>query len=234
MIGKIKKEDVLMRKYFTLIELLTVIAIIAILASLLLPALNNAKEMGRRTICTSNLKQLGIAIGFYVDDYNSYYPLGRSGAWQNLLCAQYIPQSHVNAIKENFKPAKQPSLFICPTDYLVHRIAYNGGLDYYPGWLYYGGYRGSYGFNCHLFPTTLPGTEYSQKKVNKYANTLLLGESAVNRQDPDGNNNMNIYATDRLAFAERFKHAKTQDLLFADYHVSSITLAGVTDVIILP
>ncbi|NMA42402.1 MAG: DUF1559 domain-containing protein [Oligosphaeraceae bacterium] len=61
-----------MRKLFTLIELLVVIAIIAILASLLLPALQSARERARMISCASNLKQLVLAETLYAGDFNDY------------------------------------------------------------------------------------------------------------------------------------------------------------------
>ncbi len=62
------------KKVFTLIELLVVISIIAILASILLPALSNARERGNATACQNNLKQMYSAVAFYMNDYNDIIP----------------------------------------------------------------------------------------------------------------------------------------------------------------
>jgi len=62
------------RRAFTLVELLAVMATIAILAALLLPALSAAKKRATQTACANNLKQLGIGMKMYVDDNNTAFP----------------------------------------------------------------------------------------------------------------------------------------------------------------
>lgn len=63
------------RQGFTLIELLVVIAIIAILAAILFPVFGRARENARRTSCASNLKQIGLGVMQYVQDYDERYPI---------------------------------------------------------------------------------------------------------------------------------------------------------------
>jgi prepilin-type N-terminal cleavage/methylation domain-containing protein/prepilin-type processing-associated H-X9-DG protein len=64
---------------FTLIELLVVIAIISILAGMLLPSLQRAREMAKRTKCGNNLRQVALAISMYASSFGGSYPTSSSG-----------------------------------------------------------------------------------------------------------------------------------------------------------
>ena len=67
------------REGFSLIELLVVIAIMAILIAILLPALSQARHQARRAACAANLRQVGVAIHMYAEDFDDSIPFGPSG-----------------------------------------------------------------------------------------------------------------------------------------------------------
>lgn len=68
-------------KSFTLIELLVVVAIIAVLIALLLPAITQARELARRTVCASNLKAIGVGYIGYAQEYR-VFPTGNVTVWE--------------------------------------------------------------------------------------------------------------------------------------------------------
>jgi prepilin-type N-terminal cleavage/methylation domain-containing protein/prepilin-type processing-associated H-X9-DG protein len=103
---------------FTLIELLVVIAIIAILAAILFPVFAQARESARKANCLSNLKQIGLAVAMYNQDYDGTYPSQqRDGEQINLPGAEPVYKNvQQNYMDELYPYVKNTKVFTCPSD----------------------------------------------------------------------------------------------------------------------
>lgn len=113
------------RNGFTLIELLVVIAIISILAAILFPVFARARENARAAACVSNMKQIGLAIAQYRQDYDGYYPFSRTLLpaqlnWYDGYLAPYIKGKPIS---------KCPSV---PDNWQIG-YSYNQAFGYFPG-----------------------------------------------------------------------------------------------------
>jgi prepilin-type N-terminal cleavage/methylation domain-containing protein len=107
---------------FTLLELLTVISTIAVLAALLLPILNKAKIKAQRTCCLSNLRQLGLAWMMYKDDNNGFlaesYPVNNPEVWVQGDMSRSSEAGNPDLIRVGklFSYNRSVSIYHCPTD----------------------------------------------------------------------------------------------------------------------
>src|ERR1035437_3779628 len=97
------------RRGFTLIELLVVIAIIAILAAILFPVFARAREKARQTSCTSNLKQLGLGMMMYCQDYDDCTPIAYSGDNPGVTWWSFTWKERIYPYVKNYQ------LYDCPS-----------------------------------------------------------------------------------------------------------------------
>ncbi len=160
-------------KVFTLVELLIVISIIAILASMLLPALQKARDKSRAISCTSNLKQYGAVNSLYNSDNQEYLPLGKEpgkNPWINNFSLYFNGKNQWD----------KSSIWRCPSE-PANFGAYDSSL---------GGLKGPFAFphysiNAHC-TSTIAGYEASGcKKLSQIKNPtkIMLFTDNLNRNN---------------------------------------------------
>ena len=104
---------------FTLVELLVVIGIIALLISILLPSLANARRAGVRVACLSNLRQMHVAYALYANDFEGRVPLGYSYGWKQynyLLRQNTAPAYRWMGLLYLHGAFEAPEAFYCPAE----------------------------------------------------------------------------------------------------------------------
>jgi len=215
---------------FTLIELLIIIAVIGILASLLLPALGKARLQAQSIKCVSNLHQLGIAAQLYWDDNKGtafrYYDTSKTQPYDptrgNYYWFGYVELDSVN------KPGNK---FFDPTVGTIYSYLKSHDAGLCPSFNYNSpnylalaatGATFDYGYNLYLGPTTTKTPPVTVNSLLKPANTALFADSAqINRFQANRPMIQEFYYIDNTASPANghFLHNIRANVVFCDQHV---------------
>jgi prepilin-type N-terminal cleavage/methylation domain-containing protein len=108
------------RRAFTLIELLVVVSIITLLIAILLPSLSKARELGRATVCGSNLHQTALCLQMYLNDFKKAYPYGAPIPAPQAFWPDGAPNNAWDGVPPQqqfqFYNNHNTQMFVCPTD----------------------------------------------------------------------------------------------------------------------
>jgi prepilin-type N-terminal cleavage/methylation domain-containing protein/prepilin-type processing-associated H-X9-DG protein len=219
------------RTGFTLIELLVVIAIIAILAAILFPVFARARENARRASCQSNLKQIGLGIIQYAQDYDE----------RMLFASNYGPPATPTTWKDTLNPyTKSYQIFRCPSDSRSGMSAAaspnNNAYSYTPN--HCGDPAGSLGGNVGpisfddggavrtivLSQLDAPSTTYMVADSTGFAHFDISGCTSAAIGAPTGGDMSRLGTASNINVIER--HLETANVLWADGHVKAVKVSS--------
>ncbi|OGV48757.1 MAG: hypothetical protein A2017_04340 [Lentisphaerae bacterium GWF2_44_16] len=204
---------------FTMVELMVVISIIMILASLLFPALKKSKEKAYEIKCKGNFRQIGFATGDYTGDYNGWLPFGYAegdnfsgyagtsiGAWYTLLAPFFrIPVYDFYRLGVTSTGINSPCVFTCPSQKVSYPCTYP--VTYAPS------SRAAVGVLLNSSPILYRA---NLNKINKPSEKAWLVD--VNSLPAYMNPN-NIGTGNNFSMC----HSKGSNILFFDFHTGWIS-----------
>ncbi len=218
------------QRAFTLLELLVVVAIIGILASLLVPLLGRVQESGRESKCVSNLRQIGAGISLYVGDHNSCLPAASlsketqntSGdvMWSKQL-GPYIP------LQDSTASSKENQVFVCPSARYTGITSATTSRTYNcSAALFYFDSDASEGTAVD------PPEQRRVSSLSSAATTILVGEGKLAAGATSGACNSSVSWAMANTDVKKtqpsqtinldFRHSEKMNVLYADGHVGNV------------
>ena len=223
---------------FSLVELLVVVSIIAVLASLLLPAIGLVREQAKSTKCRSNLRQIGVGCQAYASDHDGVLPLTRapwgvlpgrtSCIWSDLLEPYTSDSQPLTDGNRNISVLKG-----CPSFVFDGSVANSARTGYgmNPELRRAGNVNG----NLTSWWADVPGTKthvsFPLGQIPQSANRPLVGDSAVwflrsatggEGFPADSSYNTVVTPGQTPYSGDPWRHRKTSSYVFCDFHVDSL------------
>ena len=213
----LKPLQVLDSHLFTLIELLIVIAIVAILAAMLLPALNQARERGKCVSCSSRLKSLGQVVAMYVADSQDFLP----------ACSPTDTNTWVHQLKRHNKSLTN-KLFLCPANDTLRFSWISDPNNFWNTSV--NPQQTEYGFNLGIVDPYSPSKYGKITRIKNPSTKVFLMDAVSNKSLTDPSvifgkwrvsptNYIGNWQTTGGWGRPAVRHAKTVNVLYGDYHV---------------
>lgn len=233
-INKTARQRVLRHRGFTLIELLVVIAIIALLTAILFPVFARARENARKSSCLNNLKQIGLGLTQYTQDYDDTLPMPWYGPAASGNSTVGPPASY-KWMDVTYPYIKSEQAFTCPSDGAAgrfYRFYGNGGTTQFGSYGINEAYWGQ-ATNPTLAPPTWPPGGSGQgpqtlANIPKPAQTVWVADAGggypIAWQNIGANPPITTTGGMRALGNCRERHLNTTNVLWVDGHVKSHSL----------